>query len=264
MERLKIFPFIFLIAITALVITLFTKGIFQTIILSIGIGIVMYLTKVIWLPEGYKRYTVRLVSLGIALSAAFSFGFWPGLFENIIKAAIETHFPGFAAKYPITEASPYLVFAFLSIVIWTVNYFNRDNTAMRIHPRPISKDIPDITFKERLKNVCISLSDDLRSIDIKTNWSAQYYTPLDAEVEVNTKNRKKKKIMDLLDAIKKSDDRLFLVLGDPGSGKSVALRKLAQDLSKEAVKTGKIPVYINLKEWWIENKWDENYPPTVQ
>lgn len=261
---MKIFPFIFLIAITALVVTLFTKGIFHTIILSVGIGIILYITKAIWLPEGYKRYAVRLVSLGIALSAAFSFGFWPRLFENIIKAAIETHFPGFAAKYPIIEASPYLVFAFLSIVIWTVNYFNRDNTAMGIHPKPIAKDIPDITFKERLKNVCISLSDDLRSIDIKTNWSAQYFTPLDAEVEVNTKNRKKKKIMDLLDAIKKSDDRLFLVLGDPGSGKSVALRKLAQDLSKEAVKTGKIPVYINLKEWSIENKWDENHPPTVQ
>lgn len=90
MEQLKIFPFIFLIAITALVVTLFTKGIFHTIILSVGIGIVLYITKAIWLPEGYKRYAVRLVSLGIALSAAFSFGFWPGLFENIIKAAIET------------------------------------------------------------------------------------------------------------------------------------------------------------------------------
>lgn len=239
MERLKIFSFIFLIAITALVVTLFAKGIVYTIILSVSIGIILYITKAIWLPEGYRRDTVRLVSLGIALSAVFSFGFWPGLFENIIKAAIETHFPDFAAKYPIKETSPYLVFAFLSIVIWIVNYFNRDKTAMGIHSKPIDKDIKDITFKERLKNVCASLSDDLRSIDIKTNWSAQYFTPLDAEVEVNTGNRKKKRIMDLLGAIKKSDDRLFLVLGDPGSGKSVALRKLAQDLSKKADKKGK-------------------------
>ena len=86
MERLKIFPFIFLIAITALVVTLFAKGIVYTIVLSVGIGIVLYFTKAIWLPEGYRRYTVRLVSLGIALSAVFSFGFWPGLLKNIIKA----------------------------------------------------------------------------------------------------------------------------------------------------------------------------------
>lgn len=104
----------------------------------------------------------------------------------------------------------------------------------------------------------------MRNIDIKSNWSVRLFTPLDAEVEVNTGNGKKKRLTDLLTAIKKSNDRVFLVLGDPGSGKSVALRKLAQDLLKESGQTGKIPVYINLKEWSLEKKWDEGNPPTVQ
>lgn len=121
-----------------------------------------------------------------------------------------------------------------------------------------------LTFNERVKGVCDSLTDDLRSIDINTNWSASYFTPLDAEVEISTSKGKERKVTDLLKAIRGSKDRLFLVLGDPGSGKSVALRKLCQDLASEVEKTGKIPIYLNLREWHLEEKWTEKNQPTVQ
>lgn len=64
------------------------------------------------------------------------------------------------------------------------------------------------------------------------------------------------------DAIAKT--AYFLVLGSPGAGKSVVLRKLCQDLEQEVPRTGKIPVYINLREWHVAEKWSETNPPTVQ
>ncbi len=78
-------------------------------------------------------------------------------------------------------------------------------------------------------------------------------------MEVNTGRGRGKSITELLSAIKRSKERLFMVLGDPGSGKSVALRKLARDMAAEAEKTDKIPVYINLKEWYEEEKWTEEH-----
>ena len=54
--------------------------------------------------------------------------------------------------------------------------------------------------------------------------------------------------------------RLFLVIGDPGSGKSVALRKLCHDLLDRAEgkgfvnrfrRQGRIPIYVNLREFSI-------------
>lgn len=59
-------------------------------------------------------------------------------------------------------------------------------------------------------------------------------------------------------------ENIFLILGEPGSGKSTTLRKLANDMLNEVDKTNKIPLYINLREWSISKKWSETNPPTVQ
>jgi len=53
-------------------------------------------------------------------------------------------------------------------------------------------------------------------------------------------------------ALQKSDERLILLEGEPGSGKSVALRHVAQKMAYSASKSKNpnslIPIYINLKE----------------
>ena len=256
-ERYKIFPFIFIIALIAIVLTLFFKGILYTLILSFSIGILLFFTKAIWLPRNSK-YTVRLLSITVAVTLALSFGAWNIFLESLFRS----YFPVFMENYQ--SIPPILLLLFLTSIIWIVNFYNRDNSAMGKHPNPIIKDIPDISYNDSIKGIVSSLSDDLRSIDIRTNWSSNYFTPLDAEVEIITKNGKVKKIIDLISAIKKSKDRLFLVLGDPGSGKSVALRKLCQDLSSEVILTGKIPIYINLKEWQTDEPWSEKNLPTIE
>ena len=78
-----------------------------------------------------------------------------------------------------------------------------------------------------------------------------------------TSDTTQKVVKDLLEAIKQSDDRLFLLVGDPGAGKSVALRKLCLDILKESVNREYIPIYVNLKEWTDSKDWSIT-PPTWQ
>jgi hypothetical protein len=110
-----------------------------------------------------------------------------------------------------------------------------------------------------------ALLDDLDRIDRETNWSPEIFTPPDAEVEVRSGSKRLRRVTDLLNAIRSDRrSRAFLVLGDPGSGKSVTLRKLCRDLIREVKKTGKVPLYVNLREWEPKEPWSESNPPTEE
>jgi predicted NACHT family NTPase len=58
-------------------------------------------------------------------------------------------------------------------------------------------------------------------------------------------------------ALRKSQEKIILLEGEPGSGKSVALRHVALDIARRAIKSNDpeslIPFYINLKELRREN-----------
>lgn len=132
------------------------------------------------------------------------------------------------------------------------------------------------SFVENLKNDIIRLNNE-------SNWSDFYYTDLEAEVEVdpavdlayqNATSRVKviiQKIFfyiyvfrnsiglpnrnkiekNLIYAILKSKSHSFLVIGDPGSGKTVSLRHLFLKMAERAISSkdnnATVPIYLNLK-----------------
>ncbi|MEO9383659.1 NACHT domain-containing protein [Chromobacterium phragmitis] len=117
----------------------------------------------------------------------------------------------------------------------------------------------------RRAQFCTVLEADLTSIAKAESWNDQYFTDLEAEVEteggyyisplhrflgkVSTGLRKEKS---LIKAISSSSERAIQLTGEPGSGKSVALRHLASQLAVRA-KTSKakevlVPLYVNLRE----------------
>jgi hypothetical protein len=96
-------------------------------------------------------------------------------------------------------------------------------------------------------------------------WSDYRFAELEAEVEAEGKGkifsfvpflkrtrRGLRRERSLSKALKSSQERLILLEGDPGSGKSVALRYVAQSMVKKAMDAINIntiiPIYINLKE----------------
>jgi hypothetical protein len=94
-------------------------------------------------------------------------------------------------------------------------------------------------------------------------WSDYRFTELEAEVEAEGARRISRFIPflqrsglrrepSLSKALESSKERLILLEGDPGSGKSVALRHVALMMAQNAIKAlpnvPRIPIYINLKE----------------
>lgn len=150
------------------------------------------------------------------------------------------------------------IFKNTSKIFWTNVKSNILNRSERL-PNDLFTIIPE----PKLNILLGYLKQKIYNINENANWTSENYTPLDAEIEVRKGSSKKKVINDLTQAIK-YDKRstVFLVLGDPGSGKSVALRKLSEELLNEINIRKTIPIYINLKEWSLINKWSLEHPPT--
>ncbi|WP_089725295.1 NACHT domain-containing protein [Candidatus Thiosymbion oneisti] len=149
-----------------------------------------------------------------------------------------------------------MVFVLMGVLI--VNYFTRDTTTMREHLSAL-----ELSESEGLMRLGRVLRNDLAHQDIETHWSGEFFEPLDAEVEVKRRGRIMRRTASLLEAITKEHAAsTLLVLGDPGSGKSVALRKLAGDLVDEVAKTRRLPLYINLRDWRPNRVWSREDPPT--
>jgi len=150
---------------------------------------------------------------------------------------------------------------------------SKDGTLTGIHPDPVEAEFPELKYQEKLIRFAEHLGDRLRLLDRETNWSPDYYTQLEADVEIRSSTNaiSARQVTNLLSALRSDDKKstAFLVLGDPGAGKSVALRKLAEEMCKEVSKTGRVPIYVNLREWMpVANQdgkklWSADNKPTV-
>lgn len=117
----------------------------------------------------------------------------------------------------------------------------------------------------RRTQFCNVLESDLASISKCENWNDQYFTDLESEVETEgryyqslwSKLRGKtsvglRKESSLIKAISVSNEKAMHLIGEPGSGKSVALRHLAFRIIKKTKVSNKIkaliPLYINLRD----------------
>lgn len=108
------------------------------------------------------------------------------------------------------------------------------------------------------------MESEIRRLNAMEAWNDNRFAELEAEVEAEGS----RKLFDFLKirengmsglrkekslsrALQRSSERLILVEGDPGSGKSVALRHLAQHMAHTAFRSRNlksvIPLYINLK-----------------
>lgn len=121
----------------------------------------------------------------------------------------------------------------------------------RLSEADADSPFPKKDYVQLRNEFCRSMLARLNQYDDDVNWSDVDYTTLEAEVELDRQGaRSPRAVRDLVAAIRKDHtSRAFLLLGDPGSGKSVSLRRLCRELYEDVEETGIVPVYVNLREW---------------
>ena len=260
-ERAALLLIVLVIALGAILLSLWIGGLGATAVLTVpALLAILQVTKGVWTPEGGGRSKIGMASLGIALAAVATTNNWRPL-VNVQLTPLLEEFPQLKEFLP-SDAPSVVALIFLFAVILAVNFFARDTTAMKAHQTPLDKDFPERGYRDSLRLFKKALENDLNSLDLEANWNAAAFVPLDAEVELQSRTSRLRKITDLLRAIRGDRrSKVFLILGDPGSGKSVALRKLCRDLLLEVDATGKVPIYINLKEWEPVEAWSHSSPP---
>jgi hypothetical protein len=267
---------VLLLTISAVLFTYWRFNTVAAIGISIVIFLVLIITRPLWAPSGATR--VRLLSLTGIFAIGGSYGIWAPFADAFIKGLAKS--PDWIEKYPwlkdvSIDSEPSLpILIFVLVSVYFVNYFMaKDETLTGKHPDPIEIEFPEIGYQKKLEAFANHLSNRLKNIDRETNWSPEYYTELDADVEVRSSTNRiiGRRVTNLLSAVR-SDKKTpgFLILGDPGAGKSVALRKLSLKMLEEVQQTKRVPIYVNLREWMPkqdENEkqaWSEHNKPTVK
>ena len=249
---------------------------------AIAVGLAFLLCVVLWLlrgalmPPDYGANKVRTLSLTLSAALVASYGAWSSLINSLVmevatQPEVQRLLP-WLSSVDLGQGPSIGLLIFFLLIVWVVNHYMADRSIAGGHPTALAQDFPDISFRKKLDSFCSALRHDLVTTDREANWSPDYYADLEAEVEVLAMagSRERRHIVDLQEALRAHrDTRSFLILGDPGAGKSVALRKLARDMLDEVGETGRVPIYVNLREWLPrsgrrEGGWTPEDPPSLQ
>ncbi len=162
-----------------------------------------------------------------------------------------------------------LALLLLYAVIWLLRQVLEHIIRIRDGLRDLGFPAPR-TAAQRLEikcrqNFCRVLRGKIEWLNSAENWNDQFFADLEAEVEAEggfyasalhrvfrRQSRGLRRVRSLIGAIESSTEPALLLVGEPGSGKSVALRHLAIQLAEKGSRSHnpdvRIPLYVNLKE----------------
>lgn len=114
---------------------------------------------------------------------------------------------------------------------------------------------------ERRRQFADYVESEIRRLNNLESWSHYRFTELEAEVEAEgdyrindglfRKRSGLRRVSSLTEALESSDERLILLQGEPGSGKSVALRQVVLNMARKVMQNpeqnSQIPLYVNMK-----------------
>ncbi len=236
-------------------------------------ALLLWLSRAIWAPTGAGATRVRIYSIAAAVTLAAGQPLLPQIINALTASPEVLHWiPALKGIHLDEEPSPVQLLLVLAAIV-AVNYFMARPTAP-VQADKAFEDLPRLDYEQRRQGFVGHLAQEIRAIDFELSWSAMNFVPVEAEVEdISTMSGTGKKIVSLLASLRKSrDDRVILVVGDPGSGKSVALRKLCLELLGEVAHGGRVPIYINLREWLPAptkdgaqgQRWTPEMPPSAE
>ncbi len=183
----------------------------------------------------------------------------PQKWLDFLKQLIDTLF-GSTYGPLILQIAAWLVFIY--IIFWFVA---KSKDLISSHFLPLFYKPKERRQAERRRRFAEHIESEIKRLNRLEEWSDYRFAEMEVEVEaegdwagwtfipfLNWRKSGLRREKSLSDALAKSRERLILLQGDPGAGKSVALRhialKMANRAGRRASLTSVIPIYINLKE----------------
>ncbi len=208
---------------------------------------------------GSTRTQVKsLITFASLATLVLMDAWWLPIVERLLYGlhqAFPAVFPAGLQLNPLSFEHKAVALAIVSVTIILLNFiwFRRQILpAAEARPSETDPPFPETRgYLELRDEFCRYMLRQLDNYDIDLHWSDSDYATLEAEVEMDRRGARRPRLArDLVAAIRDDHStRAFLLLGDPGSGKSVSLRRLARELYELVPQTGIVPVYVNLREW---------------
>ena len=199
------------------------------------------------------------------------------LIKDIVSIADQLSSEGL--PLPIWIIDIICIIVLLSIIIGAINIIYRAYSSIKKYVRTRMYAEGDKKFLKLKNNFIENLAYRVDRLNKDDNWSELFYTNLDAEIEVDSSVDIDFGTLDslmiwvksfyylifkligfsstsmirenLVKAIFNSNSHAFLILGDPGSGKTISLRHLFFEKARVCLNSGDrnagIPIYLNLK-----------------
>jgi hypothetical protein len=140
-----------------------------------------------------------------------------------------------------------------------------------LSPFPLTRGASETRYRlDQRRLFARHVQSQLQLLATREDWRDERFADLEAEVEMEGRQRTKRWLPNsysksvllrreksLSRALERSVEPLIVLEGDPGAGKSVALRHLAERLADKARSSrdlSEIPLYINLKEFRPERR----------
>jgi hypothetical protein len=193
---------------------------------------------------------------------------WIKIIEFALKALFGDHVPSFV----VPLIGGLLLVAILCAVVVAILIAAAKAKDVWIEKfRPLSYSPEE---KRRNRDSRLFANHVLREINqrnLSENWKDEEFAELEAEIEAEGQRRYLLPFRELFRvptgirrepsltlALERSSERLILLEGDPGAGKSVALRHVAQNIATRASKAKQsnsaLPIFVNLKELKCEEQ----------
>ena len=183
-DKTKALILALLIITSSVIVAWFSSG-WQLALLIAAVQLaVVWIAKPIWVSDK-SNFLLRGVTLAIVSGVVLVGNAW---WQPFVQSIVHQYFPN--VPVPDYSVSP-VTLLFLLVLVTIVFRYTKSESVIEKPEKKITDLIEGPTIKQKWESICESLEHRIKDIDEATNWKNENYTPLDAEVEMQTSTNRR-------------------------------------------------------------------------